>query len=191
MERVGYMARETASAQARDDDLAAASRTDAAAFETLYDRHRVAVYRYLRSRASSGEDAADLTALTFERALVSIGGFHPGRSGVRAWLMGIARNAAIDHERHRRAEPSPQALTESDDGPESRYVANETASELRARVAILPTEQREAITLRFAGGLTAKEIGVVLGKSEAASQKLVSRGLTALKEAYGVPRSAR
>ena len=191
MERVGYAAQEMASGTARDDDLAVASRTHAAAFETLYDRHRLAVYRFLRSRASNGDDAADLTALTFERAFVSIGGFHPGRSGIRAWLMGIARNAAIDHERHRRAEPPAQSLPESDDGPESRFVANETASELRARVAILPAEQREAITLRFAGGLTSKEIGVVLGKSEAASQKLVSRGLTALKEAYGVPRSAR
>ena len=176
MERVGYAAQEMASGTARDDDLAVASRTHAAAFETLYDRHRLAVYRYLRSRASNGDDAADLTALTFERAFVSIGGFYPGRSGVRAWLMGIARNAAIDHERHRRSEPPAQASSESDDGPESRFVANETASELRAWVALLPTEQREAISLRFAGGLTAKEIGAVLGKSEAASQKLVSRG---------------
>ena len=191
MERVGYMAKEMATGQAPDDDLAVASRTDAAAFETLYDRHHLAIYRYLRGRASSGEDAADLTALTFERALVSIGGFYPGRSGVRAWLMGIARNAAIDHERHRRAEPPAQGLSEPDDGPESRFLVNETASELRARVGTLPTEQREAIILRFAGGLTAKEIGIVLGKSEAASQKLVSRGLIALKEAYGVPRSAR
>ena len=122
---------------------------------------------------------------------MSIGSFYPGRSGVRAWLTGIARNAAIDHERHRRAEPPAPGLSEPDDGPESRFLLNETASELRALVATLPTEQREAITLRFAGGLTSKEIGVVLGKSEAASQKLVSRGLIALKEAYGVPRSAR
>ena len=83
MERVGHMAKEMATGQAPDDDLAVASRTDAAAFETLYDRHHLAIYRYLRGRASGGEDAADLTALTFERALVSIGSFYPGRSAVR------------------------------------------------------------------------------------------------------------
>lgn len=73
-----------------------------------------------------------------------LGDDRPGRGRDQvAWLMGIARNAAIDHERHRRAEPPAQGLSESDDGPESRFVANETASELRARVATLPTEQRE------------------------------------------------
>jgi DNA-directed RNA polymerase specialized sigma24 family protein len=51
---------------------------------------------------------------------------------------------------------------------------------------MLPADQRDAIVLRFATGLTAREIGTVLGKSEAASQKLVSRGLAALREAYDV-----
>jgi len=58
-------------------------------------------------------------------------------------------------------------------------------------VAALPPDQRDAIVLRFAAGLTAREIGDVLGKSEAASQKLVSRWLTALKEAYGVRSTGR
>ena len=57
---------------------------------------------------------------------------------------------------------------------------------MRHRVAALPSDQRDAIVLRFAAGLTAGEIGAVLGKTEAASQKLVSRGLGALKEAYRV-----
>ena len=44
--------------------------------------------------------------------------------------------------------------------------------------------QRDAIQLRFAAGLTAREIGGVLGISEAAAQKQVERGMQALKEAY-------
>jgi RNA polymerase sigma-70 factor, ECF subfamily len=174
-----------------EDDLALAAQNDVAAFESLYVRHRSAVYRYLRTRTTNGDDAADLTALTFERALVAIGRYRPGGAGVRAWLFGIARNASIDHGRRLRAVPAPDRPPDSDEGPEARLVADEAAAELRQRVAALPPDQRDAIVLRFAAGLNATEIGAVLGKTEAASQKLVSRGLAVLKEAYCVRSTGR
>jgi len=191
MERLAYMSRDTTTSLDRDDDLALAARNDSAAFEALYVRHRSPVYRYLRTRTTDGDDAADLTALTFERAFVAIARYRPGGAGVRAWLVGIARNASIDHGRRRLAAPRPEPPPDPDEGLEARFVADEAASELRGRVAALPPDQRDAIVLRFAAGLTAGEIGDVLGKSEAASQKLVSRGLTALKEAYGVRPTGR
>lgn len=186
MERIERMEQDVTAVLAPDDDLALAAGTDAVAFETLYLRYRTAVYRYLRTRTTDGDDAADLTALTFERAFVAIGRYRTGGAGVRAWLIGIARNAAIDHHRRRIAAPALGPPPEPDEGPEVQLVAEEAAAELRHRVSALPADQREAIALRFAAGLTAKEIAVVLHKSEAASQKLVSRGLAALKEAYGV-----
>ena len=191
MEQLEYIARDTTRSLDRDDDLALAARNDSAAFEALYVRHRSPVYRYLRTRTTDGDDAADLTALTFERAFVAIARYRPGGAGVRAWLVGIARNASIDHGRRRLAAPRPERPSDPDEGLEARFVADEAASELRGRVAALSPDQRDAIVLRFAAGLTAGEIGNVLGKSEAASQKLVSRGLTALKEAYGVRPTGR
>jgi len=191
VEQLEYIARDTTRSLDLDDDLALAARNDSAAFEALYVRHRSPVYRYLRTRTTDGDDAADLTALTFERAFVAIARYRPGGAGVRAWLVGIARNASIDHGRRRLAAPRPERPSDPDEGLEARFVADEAASELRGRVAALPPDQRDAIVLRFAAGLTAREIGDVLGKSEAASQKLVSRGLTALKEAYGVRSTGR
>jgi len=191
VEQLEYIARDTTRSLDRDDDLALAARNDTAAFEALYVRHRSPVYRYLRTRTTDGDDAADLTALTFERAFVAIARYRPGGAGVRAWLVGIARNASIDHGRRRLAAPRPERPSDPDEGLEARFVADEAASELRGRVAALSPDQRDAIVLRFAAGLTAREIGDVLGKSEAASQKLVSRGLTALKEAYGVRSTGR
>ena len=76
--------------------------TDAEPFETLYLRHRTAVYRYARARSASDDDAADLTALTFERAFIAYGRYREAGGGVLAWLFRIARNAAIDEARHRR-----------------------------------------------------------------------------------------
>jgi DNA-directed RNA polymerase specialized sigma24 family protein len=57
-------------------------------------------------------------------------------------------------------------------------------ADLRARVDRLPAVQRDAIVLRYAGGLTAREMAGTLGKSEAATQKLLSRALAALRESY-------
>ena len=191
MEQLEHITCETTRSLDLDDELALAARDDRAAFEPLYVRHRNAVYRYLRTRTSSGDDAADLTALTFERAFVAIARYRPGDAGVRAWLFGIARNASIDHGRRLRAVPAPDRPPDSDEGPEARLVADEAAAELRQRVAALPPDQRDAIVLRFAAGLNATEIGAVLGKTEAASQKLVSRGLAVLKEAYCVRSTGR
>ncbi len=61
-------------------------------------------------------------------------------------------------------------------------MARESADAIRHAVRSLPAAQREAIALRYAGGLSAREIGGILGKSEAATQKLISRALAQLRE---------
>jgi RNA polymerase sigma-70 factor (ECF subfamily) len=169
-----------------DEALALAARMDPAAFEELYVRSRVAVYRYLRGRTATRDEAAELSAVTFERAFRAIARYSPRAGGFRAWLLRIARNAAIDAARRERAGPIVVSDVGHESGPETRLIADESAEELRERVAKLPPDQRDALVLRYSSGLTAREIGAVLGKSEAASQKLLSRGLDALKEAYRV-----
>ena len=64
----------------------------------------------------------------------------------------------------------------------------ERSDELRRLVRALPDPQRDAVALRYAAGLSAKEIGRVIGKSEAASQKVIQRALVALREARHVDR---
>ncbi len=104
-----------------------------------------------------------------------------------AWLLRIARNAAIDHERRRRpwgglfgleARPDP------DPTPDQVAVTTDEHRALHAHLAALPAAQRDAIALRFGAGLTAREIGLVLGKGEEATQKLISRGMARLREVY-------
>ena len=48
----------------------------------------------------------------------------------------------------------------------------------------MPEPQRDALALRYSVGLTARQIGAVIGKSEEATQKLITRALSELKEAY-------
>ena len=168
----------------RDDELALAARADPEAFGILYERHRLAVFRYLRTRTPTEDDAAELTAVAFERALAGMHRYRPTGGGVVAWLLRIARNAAIDAGRRKQAVP-----LDTDHGdvtgaadPEATAIERERLASVAAAVDRLPDVQREALALRYAAGLTAREIGDVLGKGEQATQKLISRALATLRE---------
>jgi len=165
-----------------DAELAHAATEDRAAFAAIYERHRTPVYRYLRARTASDADAQDLTATTFERAMGAIHRFQPVGGGMIAWLIRIARNAhsdALRQQRRRGTELGSDAAVPAIDSADDTVI-------LRSLIDGLPETQREAIQLRFAAGLTAREIGGVLGISQAAAQKHVERGVQALKEAYRV-----
>ena len=151
---------------------------DVGAFSLAYERYRLPVFRYLRARGVGDEDALDLTAVTFERAFAARHRFRPQEGGLGAWLFRIARNAAIDAYRHRGPElvPVDDELAPLTDDVEGRR-------ELLDAVAALPEVQRDAIRLRYAGGLSAREIGIVLGHTEDAIQKQIQRGIHALREA--------
>ena len=171
----------------RDEAAALAARDDLAAFAPLYEAHRDAVYRYLRARSRTEDDAVELTAVTFERALGAIHRYAPKGGGVLAWLLRIARNAAIDYERRRRPWAGLfglEARPDPDPTPDQVAVRTDEHRALHAHLAALPAAQRDAIALRFGAGLTAREIGLVLGKGEAATQKLISRGMARLREVY-------
>jgi RNA polymerase sigma-70 factor (ECF subfamily) len=162
--------------------LDAAKISDAEGFTRTYERYRLPVYRYLRARGADDDDALDLTAVTFERAFAGRFAFQPRDGGLGAWLFRIARNAAIDA--HRRRQPDGY-LTAGDD-LRLATAADHADSERREivdAVSSLPDVQRDAVWLRYAGGLNAREIGHVLGKSEGAIQKQIQRALDALREA--------
>jgi RNA polymerase sigma-70 factor (ECF subfamily) len=178
--------RDAAPTTDRDADEAAAraAKDDPTAFAAVYIRHRDTVFRYLRARARSDDEAIELTAVTFERAFLAMPRYRARGGGIVAWLLRIARNAAIDGHRRRRpiARAEEIGRAETADDPERSAIASDERDRLRASLAALDPIQRDAIALRFAAGLTAAEIGLVIGKSEVATQKLISRALARLRE---------
>lgn len=173
-----------------DEAIAARAREDRSAFAELYVRHRDSVLGYLRARTACEDDAVELTAMTFERALVAIDRYSTRGAGVRAWLFRIARNAALDEHRrrsrlaHRSVAPAAgDDIRDSAPGPDDAAERSEDLIALRAGFARLTNDQRDALGLRFGAGLTAREIGSVIGKREAAVQKLVERAIDRLREA--------
>src|SRR5690242_18879571 len=126
-----------------------------AEFEALYRTSRDDVYAYaaglLRDRAA----AEDVTALAFERAYRKRRRFNPKRGSRRAWLFGIARNAALDELRRRRrsaelvADPLDPGVAVEDRAD----VALRRAA-LREAIAALSARERELVALKFFAGLT-------------------------------------
>lgn len=170
-----------------DLPLVLAAQAEPAAFEALYERYWPRVFRYFAARASSPEEAADLAQSVFEKAYHALPAYRRSRSPFAAWLFRIARNAAIDAHRRRRTEihlaAVPDLLAQAGD-PECAAIESERVSLLRARIAVLAPDQRELLELRFAAGLSSREIADVVGKRQAAVKRQLTRIVAQLKESY-------
>jgi RNA polymerase sigma-70 factor (ECF subfamily) len=169
----------------------AASR-DPAAFEVLYQRYRDRIYWYLRARTPSEDDAADLTQEVFLRTLDRLRQYRSRKGTFAAWLFGIARHDATDFHRRRKLtvewEGLPPALHPlSGQNVENEVTSREALARLEQVLAGLPSETRELLALRFAGGLTIPEIATVIGKSPEATRKKLTRTLQAMEDRYHDP----
>ena len=170
---------ESAPAEDSDDALVGAAKADRARFSAIYGRYRLPVFRYLRACGESEDSAADLAAVTFERALNALPRYRSRGGGLAAWLFRIARNAALDeHRRRSRVGPDATDLMAAS----VPFAGPADSTEIRMAVNALPAIEREAVLLRYSAGLTAREIGPVIGKSAGATQKLIERALHTLKE---------
>lgn len=163
------------------------ARVDSAAFAQLYRRYVDRVFRYLRTYTENEDDAADLTQHVFLRALEALPAYRNDGAPFGAWLFRIARNAATDAFRRRRrvlpwdhVPPELQPLSPSD--PEAASMQREALNQVRILVSRLDPEKQELLALRFAGGLSSREIAVLVGRSPAAVQKELVRIMSALKE---------
>lgn len=168
-----------------DEALATAAGTDDAAFARLYERYYGRVYRYCRTRTASAEDAADVTQHVFTVAYVRRKRYRQRGAGYLAWLLRIARNAAIDARRRGRTSTPIDAIAPPPSrsiGPEDAVLLNEEMRHLRDDVARLPSDQQEVLALRFMCGLPVRAIAGVIGTSESAAQMRLWRALQALRK---------
>jgi RNA polymerase sigma factor (sigma-70 family) len=152
--------------------------------ERLYAASRDDVYAYLASFLCDAGAAEEVTALAFERAFRRRRLFNPRRGSERAWLFGIARNAALDELRRRRRSTSlrgelPTDGWASDDNVED-VVRRAT---VRDALAELNSRERDLIALKFHAGLSNPDIARVLGVSESNAGTLLHRAMTKLRKA--------
>jgi RNA polymerase sigma-70 factor (ECF subfamily) len=144
---------------------------DAEAFEVFYDRHGGVVYSLAYRIVGERAIAEDVTQEAFISVWRSGARFDQARGSVRAWMLGIARNRAIDVLRGRAGKaPSldfdDEGLLEqrpADERTEAEAMRRETASEVRGAIEELPGEQSKVIQLAYFGGFSQSEIASMLG----------------------------
>ena len=154
-------------------------------FEALYRSSRDDVYAYVSTLLRDRAAAEDVTALAFERAYRRRRTFDRRRGEERAWLFGIARNAALDELRRRRrtaallTDPEETGARLPEDGAE--VALRRTA--VRTALAGLPGRDRELIALKFHAGLSNAELARVLGVSESNAGTMLHRTMEKLRKA--------
>lgn len=179
------MQRQVQAQSQNDDDRALARQAvhDRQAFAELYRRHVDRVYRYCRFRVHNVQDAQDLTAQTFIAALEQIDHYR-GEGTVAAWLLGIAYYKSVDLLR---AMPATPVVALADDLPATAARPEELLaqaiqrSELEQALRMLAPDRAEALSLRFFGELSNREVANIMQKSEDAVKMLIHRGIQELR----------
>ena len=162
-------------------DVLAAQR-DRSAFDVLYRRYLDRVYGYAFYQLRDHHDAEDATERTFLAALRALPEFRAEGATFRAWLFRIAHNTIVNARRsrfRRRTEPLPDGLERIAPNADPAGLvleADESRRVLRA-VAELPEDRRQVVLLRFVDGLSSREIGQVMDRSEGAARVLLHRAL--------------
>jgi RNA polymerase sigma-70 factor, ECF subfamily len=160
--------------------IARAKEGDQSAVHFLYVRYADDVQGYAQSIVRNRHDAEDVTHIVFAKLLTAIGKYEQRDVPFSAWILRVARNAALDHVRSRRQIPVEEVRT-SDEGHEQ--VGFECSQALKEAFGQLPKDQREVLVLRHVAGLSPGEIADRLGKSEASVHGLHHRGRATLRAA--------
>ncbi len=149
-------------------------------FQAFFDEHRSAVLAFLIATVGPG-DADDCFQETFLSALRAYPTLRDA-SNLRGWVLTIAHRKAIDAQRarSRRPSPSPEPPDRGEADAAMEAVSDGTSSAWRA-AANLPPRQRAAIAHRFIADLRYREIGTIMGSSEAAARRNVHEGLEKLR----------
>ena len=183
-----------------DEQLMRAYATgQAAAFETLYDRHSARVWRYILRSTGDAAAADELAQEVWFSVAREAGRYAPRASApdlplarFTTWLFTLARHRVIDHLRARRPQASLDApLGEGDDtlaapsgfGPLRRIETRQQAAQLLAALAELPPEQREAFLLQAEAEMSVSDIAVATGVGVETAKSRLRYARAALRRA--------
>jgi RNA polymerase sigma-70 factor (ECF subfamily) len=166
----------------RDPSIVEAVRSaqtgDEEALRFLYLRYKDNIYGYVLSILRDEDEAQDVTQHVFLKLISVIHRYEPRSVPFTAWIIRVARNVALDHQRQRRAIPCEEVFESSqptDDAEIDRRRGLESA------LSTLPDDQRNVVVLRHLVGLTPGEIADRMGRSEASIHGLHHRARLSLR----------
>jgi RNA polymerase sigma factor (sigma-70 family) len=166
---------------------------DTRAFETLYDRHALPVWRFVQRSVQNTALADDLVQDVWF-SVVRQAPQYEARAKFRTWLFTLAHHRVVDHWRTHKNHASLDAETEdgsaladmlaaeSGFGPERRLDSRELAQALLDALAALPEVQREAFLLQAEAGMSLVEIALATGVSQETAKSRLRYARARLRE---------
>lgn len=147
------------------------------------------VFRYLQYRVSNIQLTEDLTATTFEKALVSFSRYSSDKAKFSTWIFSIARNVVIDHYRvtgRRMTIPLEEAseVASKDLPPEEELLKREELERLQICLTGISEEEQEIIRLKFGAELNNRQIATMLGLSESNVGTRLYRAVRKLRDSF-------
>jgi RNA polymerase sigma-70 factor (ECF subfamily) len=167
--------------------LIEAAQRDRAAFAPLYERYVDQIFAYANTLTRNRELAEDVTAATFAKAIEDLPRFEWRGVPYSAWLYRVAANLVARQARRPAWVDLDTHQPVDDASPEHIVEQRAREAEVRAAVAALPDDQRQAVLLRFGGDLRNREIAEIMERSEGAVKLLTFRAMTALRRQLGAP----
>jgi RNA polymerase sigma-70 factor (ECF subfamily) len=153
----------------KEDQLIRLSQDNRIHFEILFDVYFDRVFNYVFSRTNNRQVAEDLTGQIFLQILQALPRYQ-SRRPIAAWVFTIVRNTLISHYRFTMRHPiqsleaaglvsNPFIVLGGNTKDVDRYI------DLENEINKLPIKARELLRLKYAAGLSYKEMGDLLGKS--------------------------
>ncbi len=160
---------------------------DKEAFGELYERYLTKIYNYVYYRTGNRQDAEDLTAKVFQRAMSHISTYVERGLPFQAWLYRIAHNLVANWHRdqgRRKIIALDDFVAHSlqSEAPDRRTEEQEEQKQLMEAVRRLPEERQQLLLLKFIEQLSNVEIGEIMDRTEGAVKSLYHRTLLALRE---------
>ena len=166
---------------------------DVGAFETLYARHKGALFRFVLRSVRERARAEELYQEVWMRVIEARERYQP-QARFATWLYTIAHHRLIDHWRRHElrtvslddeeaaaAEPAANPGLE----PERMVQARQSLARLAQAIAGLPAAQREAFLLHEEAGLSVSEIAAATGANEEAAKRRLRYAVSRLRAALG------
>lgn len=155
---------------------------DAHTFQAFYQEKFLPIYRLVYSKVGNREEAEDLTAEIFLKAMKGIN-LERDPESMQQWLYLVARTVVADHWRVFYRMPTnslDELLEEGWEGPveiEPLSGENEQEERVRSILQALPERYRQVLTCRFLLNLSIKDTALKMGVTEANAKILQYRAL--------------
>src|SRR6201991_121475 len=132
------------------------------ALRLIYLLYADNVFGYVSAIVRDEHDAEDITSEVFARLPRALSHYKASATPFAAWLLRVARNAALDHLRAQRSVPLAEVHAF---GESFELQARERLAGLRAALEALPDDQRQVMLLRLIAGLTPAEVAQHMDRS--------------------------